>query len=289
MLSSILIMILIFIKWKGPVILSEVRTKDDDTFLCLDHTWLKFRAAQHVQEGKMAQQLIFSYCLIVVKQGEGHLTLDLQTYRLQPETVLLVAPGQTVGYCGETGEKPELFMITFDVLGDEPQETKFPMLGEHLVAIESTLVLLCEQLCQCSRSESALERFRGQSLFLELIHWVMTHTRQHPKLDSRAAMDRTKSYIETHFRESMTIEQLARMAEVSPKYYVSLFKKKYGKTAIDYLTEVRVNMAKQLMLQTDVRLKEGSGVPLCWMCSSSKRRASAGSAPPWTRRKRSCC
>jgi YesN/AraC family two-component response regulator len=35
-----------------------------------------------------------------------------------------------------------------------------------------------------------------------------------------------------------------------------LFKKTYGKTAIDYLTEVRVIMAKQFMLQSDVRLKD---------------------------------
>lgn len=236
--------------------MSEVPTKDEDAFLCLDHTWLKFRTAQFVQEGKMAQQLIFSYCLIVVKQGEGNLTLGLQTYRMQPDTVHVVVPGQTVGYCVETGEKPELYMIAFDVHGEDQNQVAFPLFGEISVHAESGLMQLCEQLCQCSRNENPIERFRGQSMFLELVYWVMTHIRQSPKSDSRAAVDRTRSYIEAHYRESMTIEQLARMAEISPKYYVSLFKKTYGKTAIDYLTEVRVNMAKQLMLQTDVRLKD---------------------------------
>jgi AraC-like DNA-binding protein len=248
-------MILIFRNREEPAILSEVFTKDEDTFLCLDHTWLKFRTAQHIQEGKLAQQFISSYCMVVVKQGEGHLRIDLDTYRMQPDTVHVVVPGQTIGFC--EGQKSELYLIAFDIQGDtSDDEVNFPLLGELPVHTESTLNQLCEQLCLCSRSESAIERFRGQPVFLELIYWVMTHIRQNSKSDSRAAMDRTKSYIEAHFRESMTIEQLARMAEVSPKYYVSLFKKTYGKTAIDYLTEVRVNMAKQLMLQTDVRLKD---------------------------------
>ncbi|OCT11525.1 AraC family transcriptional regulator [Paenibacillus pectinilyticus] len=236
--------------------MSEVLTKDEDTFLCLDHTWLKFRTAQLVQEGKLAQQFVSSYCILVVKHGEGLLTIDLQTYHVQSDTVHVVVPGQTVGFCEESGEKPELYMISFDVLGEAQHEGDFPLRGELSVHFESTLVQLCEQLCLSSRSESAMERFRGQSVFHELVYWLMTHIRLQPKSDSRAAMDRTKSYIETHFHESMTIEQLARMAEISSKYYVSLFKKTYGKTAIDYLTEVRVNMAKQLMLQADVRLKD---------------------------------
>lgn len=235
--------------------MSGVFTKDEDTFLGLDHTWLKFRTAQLIQEGELAQQFISSYCMVVVKQGEGHLRIDLQTYRMQPDTVHVVVPGQTVGLCD--GQKTEMYFIAFDIQNDSSGVgVKFPLVGELPVHIESALTQLCEQLCLSSRSESALERFRAQPLFLELIYWVMTHIRQDPKSDSRAAMDRTKSYIEAHFRESMTIEQLARMAEISPKYYVSLFKKTYGKTAIDYLTEVRVNMAKQLMLQTDVRLKD---------------------------------
>lgn len=235
--------------------MSEVFTKDEDTFLRLDHIWLKFRTAQLVQEGKLTQQFMSSYCMMVVKQGEGHLRIDLETYRMEPDTIHVVEPGQTIGFC--EGQNSELYLITFDIHGDNSEEqVNFPLLGELPIHMESMLSQLCEQLCLCSRGESAVERFRGQPVFLELIHWVMTHIRHNVKLDSRAAMDRTKRFIEAHYRESMTIEQLARMAEISPKYYVSLFKKTYGKTAIDYLTEVRVNMAKQLMLHTDVRLKD---------------------------------
>ncbi|MDF2723384.1 MAG: AraC family transcriptional regulator, partial [Paenibacillus sp.] len=233
--------------------------KQDEAYLSLDHLWLKFRSARVLQQEHFKPQLLYAHGLIVVKQGEGRMTLDLGSCRLHSDAVRFVAPGQTVGFCEEQGAKLEVYLFTFDLHWDDdlPQSRcTFPLQGEVAVKSDSMLVQLCESLCGCSRSEQARERFRGQTHFQELMSWIFHHTRQEGKEDSRAAMDRTRRYVESHYSESITIEQLARMAEISPKYYVSLFKKTYGKTAIDYLTEVRVNMAKQLMLQEGVRLKD---------------------------------
>ncbi|MEC0228909.1 AraC family transcriptional regulator [Paenibacillus alba] len=239
-----------------PTALSIDMSTNKDMLAVMDDLWVKVRSAHWLHQGYMAPQLISSYYLIVVKQAEGLLTLDLATYRLQQDVVYVASPGQTIGICEENGKKPEVYIIEFDVHLDGRGNALFPLSGEISIHIENAMLMLCEQLCNCCRSESAMERFRGQSLFQELLYWIMNHLRQQTRPDSRAAMDRTKAYIDNHYREGLTIEQLARMAEISPKYYVNLFKKTYGKTAIDYLTEVRVNMAKQLMVQSDVRLRE---------------------------------
>ncbi|MDT2302956.1 AraC family transcriptional regulator [Paenibacillus larvae] len=84
----------------------------------------------------------------------------------------------------------------------------------------------------------------------------MKNFRLQPDSDSRTALDRTRSYMDNHYNENLTIEQLAHMAEVSPKYFVDLFKKTYGKSAMDYVTEVRVNSAKKLMVRSDARLRD---------------------------------
>lgn len=239
-----------------PVIFTE---KQEEAFLSLDHLWLKFRTARALQQEHFKPQLLYAHGLIVVRQGEGHMTLDLSTHRLYPEAVRFVSPGQTIGFSEEPRTKLEVYLITFDVQWDEDaaqNRRTFPLQGEVGIKGDNTLIQLCDHLCSCSRSEMALERFRGQVHFQELMSWILHHTRQEGKYDSRAAMDRTRSYMASHYTESITIEQLARMAEISPKYYVSLFKKTYGKTAIDFLTEVRVNRAKQLMLQEGVRLKD---------------------------------
>ncbi|MGV2806326.1 helix-turn-helix domain-containing protein, partial [Clostridium perfringens] len=50
--------------------------------------------------------------------------------------------------------------------------------------------------------------------------------------------------------------QLARMANISPKYFVDLFKKTFGQTTIDYLTHVRMNHAKRYLAESDDRLRD---------------------------------
>ncbi|CAG7594755.1 hypothetical protein PAESOLCIP111_00009 [Paenibacillus solanacearum] len=202
--------------------------KRDEAYLSLDHLWLKFRAARLLQQEHFKPQLLYAHGLLVVKQGEGHMSLDLGLHRLSPDAVRFVAPGQTIGFSEEQGSKLEAYLFTFDLHWDEdlPQNRRmFPLQGEVAIKSDGTLHQLCESLCSCSRSEQALERYRGQMHFQELMSWIFHHTRQGGNQDSRAAMDRTRSYVESHYSESITIEQLARMAEISPKYYVSLFKK----------------------------------------------------------------
>lgn len=233
--------------------------KYEEAYLSLDQLWLKFRAARILRREHFKPQLLYTHGLIVVKQGEGQMTLDLGLHRLKQEAVRFVRPGQTIGFSEERGSRLEVYLLTFDLHWDEdaPQcRRELPLPGEVAINPDHALYQLCESLIGSSRCERALERFRGQTFFQELLTWMFSHTSREGKLDSRLALDRARSYVESHYSENITIEQLARMAELSPKYFVTLFKKTYGKTAIDYLTEVRVNRAKQLMLQEAVRLKD---------------------------------
>lgn len=95
---------------------------------------------------------------------------------------------------------------------------------------------------------SELERFRAWRFLKSRCSGFLIKPFKKEREIYGAAMDRTRSYMESHCSESITIEQLARLADLSPKYYVTIFKKMCGKTAIDYLTEVRVYMAMKLML-----------------------------------------
>ncbi|THF76529.1 AraC family transcriptional regulator [Cohnella fermenti] len=233
--------------------------QQEDAYSCLDLLWVKFRAVRLLRQTHFKPQLLYAHGLVVVKQGEGHITLDLGMHRLDPDTVRFIAPGQTIGFSEEQGSKLEVYLFTFDLHWDQevpPNRRVWPLPGVVAVKPDHALYQLCEAVSGCSRSGQALERFSGQTHFQKLLSWIFNHIRREKKQDSRLAMDRTRSYMESHYSESITIDQLARMAEVSPKYYVSLFKKTYGKTAIDYLTGVRVNRAKQLMLQEDMRLKD---------------------------------
>ncbi len=58
------------------------------------------------------------------------------------------------------------------------------------------------------------------------------------------------SYVERHFAEKVTLDDLARAASVSPSYLIRLFKRQLETTPHDYLLRYRISRAKELLAET---------------------------------------
>jgi ABC-type Fe3+-hydroxamate transport system substrate-binding protein len=92
-----------------------------------------------------------------------------------------------------------------------------------------------------------LKRFRGQILFQEVLYTILQDARLVQDNDSEAALEYAKTYIEQHYQQDLTIEHLAKVAGISSRHFMRLFKKRYGFSAIDYLAIFRIRQAQQLM------------------------------------------
>ena len=63
------------------------------------------------------------------------------------------------------------------------------------------------------------------------------------------------SYIQSNYRETeLCLENIAENVYLSPNYLSSLFKKKMGKTISQYITDVRVQHAKELLRDRSMKL-----------------------------------
>ena len=58
------------------------------------------------------------------------------------------------------------------------------------------------------------------------------------------------AYVERHFAEKVTLDDLARAATVSPSYLIRLFKRQLETTPHDYLLRYRISRAKELLAET---------------------------------------
>ncbi|WP_258207006.1 helix-turn-helix domain-containing protein [Paenibacillus radicibacter] len=65
-----------------------------------------------------------------------------------------------------------------------------------------------------------------------------------------------RDYMNVHYNEPLSIAQLALMADMNPKYFGDLFKKLFGHTAIDHLTNLRISRAKRYLTESDDRLRD---------------------------------
>lgn len=80
-----------------------------------------------------------------------------------------------------------------------------------------------------------------------------------PAVPERTPMMRIadiRVYMERHFHEPITVTSLASMVNISPNYFIELFKRTYSQSPLDYLTDLRINRAKRYLLETHERMRD---------------------------------
>lgn len=70
---------------------------------------------------------------------------------------------------------------------------------------------------------------------------------QYPKAYLYRRIVNAKLYIDTHFAESIELDHIADEANFSKFHFIRLFKDIYGDTPHQYLIQVRIEQAKQLL------------------------------------------
>ncbi len=72
----------------------------------------------------------------------------------------------------------------------------------------------------------------------------------------RSAAEAAVTYIGEHLQDSVTVEELAAQAGLSLYHFIRVFRRQTGYSPYEYLRNARVNMAKYLLLHTDLPLKD---------------------------------
>ena len=65
-----------------------------------------------------------------------------------------------------------------------------------------------------------------------------------------------KQYIQEHYNEAISLETVSSEVGFNPAYFSTIFKKATGQNFMDYVKEVRINSAKDLLIHTSLDVAE---------------------------------
>lgn len=78
---------------------------------------------------------------------------------------------------------------------------------------------------------------------------------EHALPEESGNAERLIKYIQQHYGESLSLDSLSLLFNFSPKYITNLIKKKVGRSFTDYLTDLRIREASELLTKTSTDIK----------------------------------
>ncbi|GIP17319.1 DNA-binding response regulator [Paenibacillus montaniterrae] len=89
--------------------------------------------------------------------------------------------------------------------------------------------------------------------FNQLADIVMVHLSKHALSNSNHIIKRVCEYIHSHYKKDISLTEMAQFSNMSISYFSAWFKRCTGRTLVQYIQEVRVEKAKQLLLETQLK------------------------------------
>lgn len=200
-----------------------------------------------------------SYVCLTCRHGEGEIFLDQKRYKLQPGDCIFILPGRLVELRASGGDSLELVGLEFELLEEaahtvepnrmfrsmEEWQPEFVALSKQNARIVSKLILQLKDL-----ADEALNYWRYDILlvFHKIIYQLHTGEQNIQSNQTDKAIEHTMLEMKEELSRGWTRDELAQMAGMSPWYYSHMFKRQAGVSPIRYLTNLRMQRARELLI-----------------------------------------
>lgn len=178
-----------------------------------------------------------------ISEGRGYLVLPGETYRMQVDSCDF-----------------EQYWINFD--GSDAKKLLYHcgfILQPHVfdfgkkTRVKTLVVELLKSIFPATQNADIIPVIHSHTYLMGTLYQLLSANETDNPMNL-APSDRYTtavcSYIRAHYPEKLTVEWLAAVVGLSPKYLIRIFKKETGMTLMEYLTRARLDAACNLLENT---------------------------------------
>lgn len=207
-----------------------------------------------------AERLYFneSYIMVIVLDGEITYVIDDHTIFAQKNDVLIFSPGFVrSGY--STPQKPLSFVsVNFNLEHNDAAKKFFTPPFLLFTEIGEPLRSKFADIAYAWEGKNPLYHIRCKNLASSILYDIVSVQLPHNKVPHLKKLESARTYIQANFKHEIQVEILAERLGLSPSYFRKLFKDAYGIAPMQYITNLRINTAKDLLLSGEVNVTEAS-------------------------------
>lgn len=200
------------------------------------------------------------YELGFVLDGYGEHTLNGVTSPLQRGSIFLLTPADFHALSPRPQMPLQLFDVVFhaNMLKEEVYRLLFQDLKSYQLLIVDDDIQEVEREFERLWSESRLGAIGSQVILLGTLERILIDLlrkslelapprSEQPALPQHHRLSMSLIYLHHHFRESLSLEEVAKQVHLSPSYFSECFHHAYGKSFQSYLLELRLSFAASLL------------------------------------------
>jgi len=218
--------------------------------------WFRLSQISHNPQSAPAFGFTEQYEFLACTTGIGELTVEQRTYPLTAGRCYLLPPGMLTGIAVSGHSPLRNIRVVFDMLQEEESEAS----GRRGLVKNSSLLCDVEVPRQYERVLHRLAQQLDaaaqegvshliQPLFYKLAYQLLACGNTEGIQHSDAAIRLTIGEMNRRYAEPWTRDELALLAGMSPWHYSHMFKRITGLSPIRYLTNIRMQHAKELLLR----------------------------------------
>ncbi|WP_438350279.1 AraC family transcriptional regulator [Paenibacillus sp. FA6] len=201
--------------------------------------------------------------LLSVGNGRAELLINDKSIDLQQGNIVFIRPDTTFEFHNHSAKPLQIYLVAYeiyemrqrteqDIIYTLSRDSLFTGITEGQL-IKKTVNLI-QELADCW--EGKKETGSAHDLLAQLLHLAF----KNGILSGRGIFDGSSqkllSYIHEHYAESLDRSTIAHLTGFNPRYFSEWFRIQTGWTFTKYVTRIRVNEAKQLLLSSGGTLDE---------------------------------
>jgi len=197
---------------------------------------------------------------IITTKGHATVLFNESPYRLSPGVIAHGAQNMTIDAKVTSRTSWEYYLILYRLEEDGAnRDTEIRTHFELKTGVNPRIQELLQMMRKMANGSDRIRFFRAKALFFDVLYEVFASCQYCVYRKSQeSSIAEAAQFIRAHFSEPLTLAGLASAQGMTPGSFSYLFHKYLGIRPMDYITQCRIERARQLLASTDLPVNEVS-------------------------------
>lgn len=229
--------------------------------LKLANTGLLLYENKHVRGSTISGHYHDHFQILYALEGEGRMNVDGREFTFSKDQIILIVPNSIHSIAATSTLTVLVLAFSNLALGtfDKPCLLQFVQESSQYFDLD---VMRASEVRQVLRKmlfeQTNYDLLCPYSLPIYLCELLLILVRLQTDHESQDINEmralQIRKYIDHNYFTNITAESISLKFEISPRYINSIYKSKFHETPLQYLQKIRINRAKEMLVETDLEI-----------------------------------